>query len=96
VGHEGESWLLRALEPSDWGNWAVTEHGIYFVRRDTGTPLLAYYSFATGRIFRVTTLPNIPRHSSLSVAPGGEWFLHTRVDRSESDILLVEGDRRIQ
>jgi Tol biopolymer transport system component/DNA-binding winged helix-turn-helix (wHTH) protein len=96
VGGEGESWLLNVMEPSDWGNWAVTAHGIYFVRRDAATPQLGYYSFASGRIFRVTALPDIPRHPSLTVAPGGEWFLYTRVDRSESDILLVEGDRRIE
>lgn len=93
---EGISWLLRALEPFDWGNWAVTPHGIYFVRRDGSQPELAYYSFASGHIFGLAALPEMTHHSSLAVAPGGAWFLYTRTDRSESDILLVEGERRLE
>lgn len=91
---EGESWLLSALDPDDWGNWAVTTHGIYFVYRAAEQPVLAYYSFTSGRIFRLQALPDVPRHPSLAVAPRGAWFLYTQVDRSESDILLVQGDVR--
>ncbi len=83
--------VVEHLEPYDWGNWAVTEYGIYFIRRDTERPLLACYSFPSDRTFRVAYLEGeVPRHPSLAVAPGAQWFLYAKVDRSESDIVLVE------
>ncbi len=81
--------IIDTLAPYDWGNWAVTEYGIYFVRRDTDRPMLAYYSFESERLFRMAFLDDLPRTPSLAVAPGGEWFLYSR-DQSQSDILLVD------
>lgn len=78
--------------PYDWGNWAVTEYGLYFVRRTADRPLLAYYSFDSNRLFRMAFLEDLPRAPSLAVAPGGEWFLYTR-DQSQSDIVLVDPTR---
>ncbi len=89
-----EERVVEALEPYDWGNWAVTETGLYFIRRDLGArPLLSFYHFKSGRTWRVAFLDDVPRHPSLAVAPGAAWFLYTRIDRSESDIMLVENFR---
>lgn len=84
--------VVGSLAPYDWGNWAVTQYGIYFVRRDENRPLLAYYSFKSERLFRLAFLDDLPRTPSLAVAPGGEWFLYAR-DQSQSDILLVDRAR---
>lgn len=86
--------VVDGFEPYDWGNWAVTGDGIYYVRRAAGEPpLLVFRSFATGRTAHVASLSNLPQHPSLAVAPEGAWFLHAKIDRRESDILLVENFR---
>lgn len=85
-----ETRVLDGLDPYDWGNWAVTERGLYYVHRDNEQPVLSFYSFGSERHFRVAHLDKMPRHPSLAVASEGEWFLYAKVDQSESDILLVE------
>jgi Tol biopolymer transport system component/DNA-binding winged helix-turn-helix (wHTH) protein len=84
--------VVDALAPYDWGNWAVTEYGIYFIRRDAARPILAYYSFESNRTFRTAFLEDLPRLPSLAVAPGGEWFLYSR-NQSQSDIVLIDRTR---
>ena len=83
--------LLAGLQPVDWGNWAVHERGIYYVRRTDEKALLVNYHFSSNRTTRVAYLDALPKHPSLAVSPNGDLVLHARVDRSESDILLVEG-----
>lgn len=86
--------VVDGFEPYDWGNWVVMDDGIYYVRRSADEPpLLAFRSFSSDRTLRVAYLHNLPQHPSLAVAPGGEWFLHAKIDRSESDLLLVENFR---
>lgn len=85
-----EERVTAALEPFDWGNWAITEQGFYFVSRDGSTPALMYQSFGSRVPVRMAYLRDLPRHPSLAVAPGARWFLHAKVERNESDILVVE------
>ena len=88
---EDETLVLGALEPSDWGNWALTDRGIYFIRREATIPSIRFYSFATGWSSPVATLGAVPEEPSLAVSPDGQTLLYTHIDRDESDILLVEG-----
>ncbi len=87
-----ETKVVAGLEPYDWGNWAVTGEGIYFIER-AQQPVLRYQPFGSDRAVRIAELDDLPRHPSLAAAPGGAWFLFTKVDRSESDIMLVENFR---
>ncbi|MEM1041420.1 MAG: winged helix-turn-helix domain-containing protein [Bacteroidota bacterium] len=87
---EQETLVLGALEPFDWGNWAVTDDGIYFIRREDDGPTIRFYSFLSGWSTRVATLDDVPEQPSLAVSPDGRVLLYTHVDRNESDILLVE------
>ncbi len=91
-GHtdEEETLVLGALEAFDWGNWAVTDDGIYFIRREDEGPTIRFYSFLSGWSTRVATLDDVPEQPSLAVSPDGRVLLYTHVDRNESDILLVE------
>lgn len=93
LGDEGETLVLGALEPFDWGNWALTRDGIYFIRREEGGPTIRFYSFLTGRSTSLATLADVPEHPSLAVSPDGRTLLYTHVDRNESDVLLVEDFR---
>ena len=90
AGDEEETLVLGALEPFDWGNWAVTSTGIYFIRRDATGPTIRFYSFLTGRSSPIASLDDVPDQPSLAVSPDGRVLLYTHVDRNESDIVLVE------
>ena len=90
---EDETLVLGALGTADWGNWALTDRGIYFVRRDATGPSIRFYSFATGWSSPVAALDAVPEHPSLAVSPDGQTLLYTHIDRNESDILLVEDFR---
>ena len=87
---EDETPVLGALESFDWGNWALTERGIYFIRREAVGPTIRFYSFDTGRSAPIATLESVPEQPSLAVSPDGRTLLYTHIDRNESDILLVE------
>jgi Tol biopolymer transport system component len=87
---EEETLVLGALEPFDWGNWAVTDAGIYFLRREATGPTIRFYSFLTGRSSPIASLDDVPDQPSLAVSPDGRVLLYTHVDRNESDIVLVE------
>jgi Tol biopolymer transport system component len=84
-----ETLVLPHLQPSDWGNWTVRPSGIYYIRRLRSVPLIEQLRFSNGRTYRVAFLKDVPEHPSFAVAPDASWFLYTRVERSESDLLLV-------
>ena len=87
---EDETLVLGALEPFDWGNWAVTDDGIYFIRREATGPTIRFYSFVTGWSTPIARLDDVPEHPALAVSPDGRVLLYTHIDRDESDLLLVE------
>ncbi len=93
AGDTAEVRLVADLGPRDWGNWAATEHGLYYVRRLPEGPMLSFYNFATERTTPVAELEGLPHHPSLAVAPGAAWFLFSKEERRESDIMLVENFR---
>lgn len=90
AGLDGEERVNETLEPYDWGNWAVTERGLYYVSRTHNRPGLMYQRTLEDAPLRMAYLDGLPRHPGLAVAPGGRWFLHAKVEHNESDILLVE------
>ncbi len=87
-----ETLVLGGLAPQDWANWAVTPTGIYFVRRIEERSQLRFMPFATGRSMLVSPLGNTPAEPALAVGPNGTVLI-AQVDRSESDIILVEDFR---
>lgn len=89
--------VLNTLAPGDWGNWILSESGIYFVRR-TPHPrqtFLAYYDFATESIVDLSrfTRPPPRYQQGLALSPDGQWLLHAQLDQTQSDLMLVEGFR---
>jgi Tol biopolymer transport system component/serine/threonine protein kinase len=77
--------------------WAVTDRGIYFVPSEWSPhPAIEFFSFATGRANRVTSLHKAPvgnAHPGLSVSPDGRWILCALLEQDTSDIMLVENFR---
>jgi Tol biopolymer transport system component/DNA-binding winged helix-turn-helix (wHTH) protein len=79
-------------EAGRWRYWRVTAQGIYFATATAAGPLLEFYDFGARQIREVTRLergaePYIP---GLAVSPDGRSLLYCRVDRSGSDIMMVE------
>ena len=84
-----ETRIIDGLEPYDWGNWILREQGIYFIRRDAGDSSVMLYDLGTGQSQRIAFLEDLPKRPSFTLSPDGAWILHAKLDRSESDILMV-------
>jgi eukaryotic-like serine/threonine-protein kinase len=84
---------VRVLDNAFQGFWALLDKGIYFVNLNaTLYPTLDFFDFATNRTRRVAVIEKQLQlvSPSLAVSPDGRWILHAKVDRFESDIMLVE------
>lgn len=88
-GMNQETLLLSDLDTDDWGNWTLTETGIYFIQRPDGTPTLAFFQFKDGSIDSLMPLPADPQNRGLALSRDGTHFLHTQMDRDESDLMLL-------
>lgn len=87
---------VRVLDDAFQGFWALLDKGIYFVNiKATPYPSIDFLDFATGRTSRVAVIEKQLNlvSPSLAVSPDGRWILHAKVDRFESDIMLVENFR---
>ena len=79
-------------------SFAVTERGIYFIRRDTQRDESAYSIFfldpSTGEESVVAELPGGTQpFVALSVSPDGRTLLYDRIDQLGADLMLVENFR---
>ncbi|GAB5533905.1 MAG: winged helix-turn-helix domain-containing protein [Rubricoccaceae bacterium] len=88
----GTTLLIPDLAVGDWGNWSLTEEGIYFVRRDSRPVELAFYSFATGQTTSVRALsPAPPRNQrAISLSPDRQWLLQMRLDEATADLMMLD------
>ena len=86
--------VFDLLPQTQWGNWTVTPTGLYFVYYDAMSgPHLARFDLNTSQVTLERELPQLPRNRSLTVSSDGLWLLYAHLDRSESDLMLVEGIR---
>ena len=78
-----------------WRYWRVTEQGIYFATATSAGALLEFYSFATKQVSEVTRLTRGAERylPGLAVSPDGRSLLYCQMDRSGSDIMMVENFR---
>ena len=90
-----ETPVLPSLRGTFWGYWGVTERGIYYLdRQDAEAHGIRYFL----RLFdpaskgdrEVMEMPRRPYNSGLSISPDGRSCLYTQVDRSDTDIMLVD------
>lgn len=76
------------------GRWAVAESGVYFVLPDTSSapvPLL-FFTFGTRRVSEIGRIRQA-MGEGLSVSPDEHWIIWAQVDRSESDLVMLENFR---
>jgi len=75
---------------STWYDYAMVEDGVYAVSRTTEGTRLVHLHLSTGELETLRPLP-VSGECNLAVSPDGRWVLFDRMDRSESDLMLVEG-----
>jgi serine/threonine protein kinase len=91
-----ESRVLESL--SDWSRFAVTDEGVYFspgrsrVEDTFLQSTIEFLDFSTGRIRMVAQLDK-PLFLGLTVSPDGRWLLYSQIDRSGTDLMLVDNVR---
>jgi Tol biopolymer transport system component len=91
-----EADILTGIKKPGYGYWDVTSEGIYFVDEAPDEYaesrwVLKLYDFETERISVITDLDQPPYASTvLDVSPDGNWFVYAQIDRSDSDLMLVE------
>lgn len=86
-----EEQVTAALQPVDQGNWLVAGQGLYFVERTAeGGPALAFFDFTSREIRQVKKVERLLYKSGLTLSPLDGSLLYTQVDRSESDVMLIQ------
>jgi Tol biopolymer transport system component/DNA-binding winged helix-turn-helix (wHTH) protein len=90
-----ESLVLDQHQAGFWRYWRVVDQGIYFATVTSAGPVLEFFSFATGRVNEVTRLVKGPEKyiPGLAVSPDGRSILYVQMDRSGSDLMMVEDFR---
>ncbi len=92
-----ETLVVETLATGDWGNWSLSKQGLYFVRRSPTDQraFLAFYDFTTqtSRDLTVFERPPLRFQKGLSLSANGQWLLHTQLDQTQSDLMLVDSFR---
>ncbi|HKE56500.1 MAG TPA: winged helix-turn-helix domain-containing protein [Pyrinomonadaceae bacterium] len=84
--------MLNQSGAGCWGQWALTDEGIYFIngKSDPGFQV-NLFSFATQKISPVASLDKVNDFvAGLAISPDHHQILYTQRDPINSDIMLVE------
>jgi Tol biopolymer transport system component/DNA-binding winged helix-turn-helix (wHTH) protein len=98
VAGGAELLTMPGMRPERWGLWTVSPGGIYFVDDDGALGLnhpaqVKFYSFSDHVITSIVPLPNpiaLAGFLTLTLSPDRRSLLLPLVDRSASDIVLVD------
>lgn len=83
----GEHLVTNDLETGMWGNWALAADGIYYIAKRQ----LRHVSFdGKSRQILALTAPPAAMDSGLAVSPDQRTILYCQIDRTGSDIILVD------
>ncbi len=92
AGGEEQS-VDKRLSGLSWGDWELTDKGIYFAKPDTGQKgHIYFYSFSSRQINQIAATEKTiyPYSGAFAASPDGHSLLFTQVDRTESDIMLIQ------
>lgn len=83
--------VTAALVPLDRSHFAVTKHALWFIRRpEHDRPVLSRLILDTDAIEDLGVLGRIPYNSGLALGADGASAFFTRIDRLESDIVVLD------
>jgi len=94
-----ETPVLKTLRAGYWAYWVVVEDGIYYLDREEPSPgatprySLWFLNLNTGKQSFVEPLDKRPYSSGLALSPDRRWVLYTQIDKSDTDIMLIENFR---
>ena len=93
VGGGQEVLVTDSLHLGYWGNFAVTDNGLYFVDADAkGGPAIMYYNFQTQRLSPILTFEKDPVTwtPNLAASRDGRTLLYAQVEFENSTISMAE------
>ncbi len=93
VGGGQEDLVTDSLHVGYWGNFAVTDNGLYLVDADAkGAPAIMYYNFQTGRLSPILTFEKepVPWTPNLTASRDGRTLLYAQVEFEDSTISMAE------
>lgn len=92
-GGEERAELDEVLHEAHWSVW---EDNIVFISQDENVgPAIELFNLRSRETTRLTALGRDTRlaFGDIAVSPDGRWILYPRLDRSGSDLILVEDVR---
>jgi len=101
TGNDDALWSMPVSEVARGGlgqrilpevlDWAVAEKGIYFNRTLAAPVPVFFFSFETRQVTQIGTIPKeLLAAPSLSVTLDGRWLIWAQIDRSDSDLVMLE------
>ena len=94
VDGSDDTLILERILPA---HWAVTERGIFFISRERESDAIDLYHPDNGKVsrvgllpFRVATIGDIGR---FTVSRDGRWALTHKIERWDSDIMMIDNFR---
>ena len=92
TGGGDEVLILPRPLPAHWGDWALTDRGIYYMDESGQHPAIEFAAFPNQTVTKVAGLDSLPPpwDPGFAVSPDGKQILFSQVDRSAVDIMLVE------
>jgi eukaryotic-like serine/threonine-protein kinase len=87
--------VLQGVADMALRSWAVVKNGIYYIRKNNGSPVLDFFDFKTKKISRIKKVPmaNIEINTTIDVDPEEQYLLYSKDEPTKSDIILVENFR---
>lgn len=84
--------LVPDLHHLDWGNWAPTQTGIYFIKRSKGKNQIYFYDFQLGTSRRITNLPfKVPYGDpAFAISANQRWAIIGDFKNYKGDLVLLE------
>jgi Tol biopolymer transport system component/DNA-binding winged helix-turn-helix (wHTH) protein len=93
VGGGQEVLVTDSLHVGYWGNFAVTDNGLYLVDADAKNgPAILYYNFQTQRLSPILTFEKgpVPWTPNLAASRDGRTLLYAQVEFANSTISMAE------
>ncbi|MEQ9266481.1 MAG: winged helix-turn-helix domain-containing protein [Balneolaceae bacterium] len=89
-----EELIIPELSSLDWGNWVVTENGIYFFQRRQSARVssVSFYKFSSGEIETVAEIRNsVPvLDPSIAITPDQKKLLIGLITGYQGDLIMIE------
>lgn len=90
-----EESVIDQQKAGQWRYWRVTDQGIFLAVTTSTGPVIEFFNFATRRFSEVARPTKAPERNipGLAVSPDGHSLLYVQMDRSGSDLMMVEDFR---